>query len=134
MKNRIFKLISILFLLIILFFVYIFLYNNYQLNIPCYFSLVTGLDCPGCGITRMVLSILILDFYQAFRYNPLVFIYMPFIIAYIVYKIYIYIYDKENKIINNIPNKYICIVLIVTILYGILRNIEIFSFLKPTVI
>lgn len=134
MKNRIFKTVSILFLLIIIFFIYLFLHNKFNFNIPCYFSLVTGLECPGCGITRMILSILKLDFYQAFRYNPLVFIYMPFIITYIIYKIYLYIYDKKDKILIKIPRIYIYLVLIITIIYGILRNVEMFSFLKPTTI
>ena len=34
-------------------------------SIPCVFNLITGYYCPGCGITRMFISIYKLDFYQA---------------------------------------------------------------------
>ena len=39
------------------------------LGIPCLFHLATGLNCPGCGVSRMLLSLLRLDFRAAFRYN-----------------------------------------------------------------
>lgn len=132
MKNRAFKLISILFLLNLLFIFYLFLHYKYGFFIPCIFSTITGLECPGCGITRMVLSLLKLDFYQAFRYNPLVFIYTPFLILYVIYKVYLYIVNKKDEFFIKIPRIYIYIVLVITVLYGILRNIEMFSFLKPT--
>ena len=38
--------------------------------IPCPFRLITGLSCPGCGVTRMCLSLFHLDFSGAFRANP----------------------------------------------------------------
>lgn len=42
-------------------------------GIPCVFRTVTGIDCPGCGATRMVLALLRLDFAQAIAYNPMLF-------------------------------------------------------------
>ena len=39
----------------------------------CVFKNLFDIECAGCGGTRMFLSILKLDFYQAFRYNPYVF-------------------------------------------------------------
>ena len=44
------------------------------LQIPCLYLATTGLRCPGCGTTRMLLSLLRLDFGAAFSYNPVVFI------------------------------------------------------------
>lgn len=40
------------------------------LAIPCPIYALTGLYCPGCGVTRMLLSLLRLDFALAWRYNP----------------------------------------------------------------
>ena len=54
-----------------------------NIGIPCVFHLITGLKCPGCGISRMLLSIAKFDFVSAFWYNPFLFITGPFIIAYI---------------------------------------------------
>ncbi|MBQ7049901.1 MAG: DUF2752 domain-containing protein [Firmicutes bacterium] len=44
------------------------------LQIPCLYLATTGLRCPGCGTTRMLLSLLHLDFPAAFSYNPVVFV------------------------------------------------------------
>lgn len=43
-------------------------------GIPCVFRLVTGLKCPGCGVSRMCLALLELDFKAAFAANPAVFL------------------------------------------------------------
>ena len=105
------------------------------LKIPCIFNKITGLFCPGCGITRMFISIIKLEFYQAFRYNSLIFIYLVFIVLSIIYIIFYKLFNKKNKIKNILKfNKFIYTILIITIIFGIIRNINIFSYLKPTLI
>ena len=44
-----------------------------QYKIPCAFHLATGLQCPGCGLTRACLAVLRGDIPAAFNYNQLVF-------------------------------------------------------------
>ena len=122
MKKRLFKIIRIYIVLLIVFISYYFINKYTGFYIPCIFRLVTGYLCPGCGITSCLFSILKLDFKSAFNYNPLVFIYLPFIIAYFIYLSYLYIYDKKDKILVKIPNYYLYILIIITILYGIIRN------------
>lgn len=39
-------------------------------GIPCLFHLVTGLDCPGCGVTRMLSALAAGDFVTAWQSNP----------------------------------------------------------------
>ncbi len=80
----------------------------------------------------MTKEIFRLNFYQAFRYNPLCFILFPLLLIYLIYSIYLWITEKEDKIIKKIDPKIIYILLIVVILFGIMRNIPMFSFLKPT--
>ena len=41
------------------------------LDIGCVFRLMTGIPCPGCGMTRAWLAALRLDFAAAFAYHPL---------------------------------------------------------------
>jgi hypothetical protein len=41
---------------------------------PCYFKKITGMNCPGCGGTRSVQSLLHLDIWHSIWYNPVVFI------------------------------------------------------------
>ena len=37
----------------------------------CPFKLFLHVECPGCGMTRAIISVLKLDFRQAFAYHPL---------------------------------------------------------------
>ena len=106
------------------------LYLKYDIAIPCIFNKITGLYCPGCGITRMILSILKGDIYQAFRYNPIIFIDVPIICISLVFERCF----KNNVIVKKIVNFIFIILLIITIIFGVLRNIPQFSFLAPTTI
>ena len=101
--------------------------HYFNIGIPCIFYEVTNLYCPGCGITRAIISLLKLDFYQAFRFNPLVIILLPFLL---IYNIYIWIFNGKKILSQSVW----IILLTVVILYGILRNIPIFKFLAPTIV
>lgn len=41
---------------------------------PCIFHTLTGMDCPGCGTTRMAEAVLRGEFGEAFVLNPLIFL------------------------------------------------------------
>ena len=47
------------------------------LAIPCGFRLVTGYLCPGCGVSRMCLSLLHFDFAGAWHNNPAIMALLP---------------------------------------------------------
>ena len=51
------------------------------LSIPCPFHAVTGLFCPGCGVTRMCLALLRLDFAAAWQANPVLLLLLPVLAA-----------------------------------------------------
>ncbi len=53
-------------------------------GVPCLFHLFTGLNCPGCGVSRMLLSLLRLDFAAAFRYNAGLLCLSPLLLTLIV--------------------------------------------------
>ncbi|MCQ4635942.1 DUF2752 domain-containing protein [Anaerovorax odorimutans] len=53
--------------------------------LPCVFNQITGLKCPGCGVSRMCLAILRFDFSRAFSWNPAVFICLPFLAYLLAY-------------------------------------------------
>ena len=48
-------------------------------RIPCVFYLVTNLQCPGCGVTRMCLALLRLDFVTAWQSNCILLVCAPFL-------------------------------------------------------
>jgi hypothetical protein len=76
----------------------------------------------------MVESILKLDLYQAFRYNPLMFILFIILGIYMIYQIFVYI--KKGSILK-INIKVLIIIASLLIIYMIIRNISVFDFLKP---
>ena len=45
----------------------------YLLEVGCVFRVQLGVVCPGCGMTRAVLSLLHFDFVGAFKAHPMVF-------------------------------------------------------------
>ena len=130
-QKKLFLSISILILGVFAFLLFLFLNQTYSFYIPCFFHKITGLYCPGCGITRMVLSLLHLDFYQAFRWNPFLFLLTPLFIVYGVAYFLYWLYDREAP---KLPNTIWNILLIAAIVFMALRNIPFFDYLKPTFI
>ena len=49
---------------------YLLLYLITGSGIPCFYLSQYGYTCPGCGLSRMLFSLLKLDFPAAFAYNP----------------------------------------------------------------
>ena len=98
-------------------------------GIPCPIYLLTKLSCPGCGISRMFISLFKLDIYQAFRFNPLIFILLILTMLYNFIKL---ILNKVFKKNIELPNWIYTLLILVVIGFGILRNIPEFSYLLPT--
>ena len=92
-------------ILLVIFLIYAVLIIKFDIGIPCIFYEVTGLYCPGCGITRLCVSLFEGDLYQAFRYNPIIFIDVPIIFILFVLDILL----KDKKIIKKITNVLIII-------------------------
>lgn len=55
------------------------------LGIPCVNKYLFGVSCPGCGMTRALLSALRLDFKQAFYYHPM-FPAVPFVGLMVIFR------------------------------------------------
>ncbi len=131
MKRRIINIVIVLITCIFLFGLYFYLNYKYGFGIPCVFHKITGYYCPGCGITRLLFSLVKLDFYEAFKYNQLVFILLPFFIFLVIYKGYLYLTNKKDELLKKIPNVIWIILAIIVIAFGVVRNIDFFDFLRP---
>ena len=91
------------------------------MGIPCLINITTGFKCVGCGISRMLISLVKLDFASAFKYNPFLFITGPVIIAYLIVGEVKYIIHGNRKL-----GKWEIILwveLVLALVYMILRNI-----------
>lgn len=111
--------------------IYLIFGGVFGIYIPCIFHEITHLYCPGCGTTRMLVAILTGDFYQAFRYNPLVFVLLPFAIIYLID----YLISKvkgRNSLLARTPNWVWVLVIIVLVIYGVMRNLSWSNYLAPT--
>lgn len=110
---------------------YCVFYRFTGVGFVCPWHALTGLNCPGCGLTRLLESLLFGDFYQAFRYNPLLFILLPFGICLGMDNI-LAAKRGRRKVIQRIPNAVWVGLVVVVVAYGLMRNLPWFSFLAPT--
>lgn len=130
MRWRLYKAIGFCFLLAFLGISYYFFGRYTGLYIPCVFHLVTGLYCPGCGVTRMSIALIEGDVIRAFQNNGAVLILMPFFIFEFFWYFYNYVQGKHKKM-SKIHTFVVYVVLSVLILFGILRNLPYFEYLRP---
>ena len=96
-----------------------------RIAIPCIFNKVTGLYCPGCGITRAIKALLKGNFSESFHNNVLLYTVIPLLILNEI------IYRLTKKKYKKAYNVIITVLLIVAIIFGILRNFSQFSYLAP---
>ena len=108
---------------------YLYFHNPMQYPLPCLIHLVTGLYCPGCGAGRASFSILHGEFREAFCYNPLMTILLPFIGLYIVARCIDWVVTGKNHIDRRISVRFLIVVLVIILIYGVLRNIPVYPFI-----
>lgn len=130
MKKRIYKLVIALSLIVALGMGYAYFGVKTGIFIPCMFHQITGLYCPGCGVSRMCLALMRGNFNDAVGYNPFLFFLLPFLGAYFVRQAIHYIRGEKWQMSRweSITWK---VLLILLILYGIVRNLPGMDVLRP---
>ena len=133
-KKKIIISLLVLIIIIIIIPLYFLYFVKIGIVIKCPIHSILHIYCPGCGLTRMIKSILELNFYQAFRYNPLLFILSPFILFLIIDNYINWLKSSKNSLYKRINSKVWSILLIIVLVYFVLRNIPMFKYLIPTTI
>ena len=121
MKERLYQTINkyiILLLVGIAYFVFVFVT---RIGIPCIFHVLTGLKCPACGVTRMIMALARFDFAAAFAWNPFLLITGPIILFCLITSEVIYIKTGARSLgkLNIVLWGEIAFALV----FGVLRNV-----------
>lgn len=91
------------------------------IRIPCAFYEITGLLCPACGITRMIVAVAKLDFAAAYSYNKLIFLTWPLVAIPLLHSEIRYIKTGERK--SDEFNFMLWIEIGLLLVFGVIRNI-----------
>ncbi len=96
----------------------------------CIFNKITGLYCPGCGISRGLYSILRGDISRAIHYNLLLVTAVPLSAIWCIVRI---ITSESILNIKKYDNKVIAFFISIVLIFAVLRNIQspVFIFLRP---
>lgn len=100
---------------------YIF-YSLTGIGLKCPLFELTGLLCPGCGMSRMFVSIFTFDFSSAFYYNAALLILLPFFIGVTISYYYGYIKYGNTKVTKS-QGAILIVCIILLLIFGVLRNI-----------
>ena len=122
-EQRIRKVLSSALILLLSGAVYALFCTYTHIYIPCVFNLVTGLRCPGCGITHCFLALLEGDLPGAFEANQFVFCMLPVGIVYAGYRVWKYVQYAGT---DYTKGETLCIwtAVAAALLFGAARNID----------
>ena len=123
MKNRAIKSFIIIGVLIIIGILYGLFVMYTGIGIPCLFHLLTGLSCPGCGVSRMCISLMKFDFKAAYNYNKMLFVLLPLLLVFFAYELYKYIRYDDTKL-TKVQSAILYIVIALLLFWGIIRNLS----------
>lgn len=98
-------------------------------GIPCIFYKMTGMLCPGCGVSRMLISLIQLDFVTAAKYNLLLFCLLPFGIFLLIWKSVSYVKNGTGEITKMEKIIYV-IAFVLAVVFTVLRNLGTIPFLQ----
>lgn len=91
-------------------------------GIPCPVHYFTGFKCPGCGVSRMFISLMKLDFKSAFEANRLLLLTLPVIV--ILLAVYFVRYVRTgSKRISKTESLIYIVLIVLFLVYGIVRNL-----------
>ena len=90
--------------------------------IPCPFRTLTGLKCPGCGLSHAAQDIIRLDFKAAIHDNALSLVIFPYL-GFMIYRNYLYLSGKKDTPSEVIGRRIDVIFLVMILFWWIIRNI-----------
>ena len=99
------------------------------LGIPCLFYKLTGLCCPGCGISRFFMHLVKLEFFQAVSQNLAMAVLLPLWL--IIGAIEFFFNPKALAKDRRLPQFLVWGSVVLLLIFGVLRNLPGFAWLLP---
>ena len=121
-KKRLCKLLTRCAIVLLVGLLYYLVIHITGIAIPCFYYTFTGFYCPGCGVTRMAVSLLRLDFEKAFYYHPVLLCSIPLLGVCFGYQALQYVKVGETRLLWW-QNTIIWLVIVALVLFCIYRNI-----------
>lgn len=91
-------------------------------SIPCPIHALTGLLCPGCGVTRMCMALLALDFPAAWNANPVLLLLLPILAALLARQAVQYVKSGRPSLSQR-ESALVWGMVAVLLLWGVARNL-----------
>ena len=120
MRSRFLSVLKKYFCVIGIGFAYLIWIIYTDIKIPCILKCITGYSCPACGVTRMFIAIVRLDWETAYCLNPFLFITSPIILFCLIYSEIKYIILGNRNL-----GKFTFLLwfeIISALLFGLIRN------------
>ena len=102
--------------------VYALICFHFGVGLPCPFYLFTGLQCPGCGVSRLCLSLLRLDFAGAWAANPVILLLLPFGVLLAVRLAVRYVRNGTRRL-TKAETVLVYAACVCLLIFGVLRNL-----------
>lgn len=131
--NKIFIVSGMTACFLIIFKMICYITDKTKLGVPCPVNKLFGINCASCGMTRAMIALSELNFPQALRYN--LFVIPIFALVLCLFVIYFckLIFKIKFNFFEKVPAWIWIAFLVLMLIYGIIRNIEVFEILLPTV-
>jgi hypothetical protein len=109
----------------------VFFFNpaTHQFYPVCQFHRLTGLNCPGCGMTRALYALLHGKFSAALQDNALFVLTLGALAIRGAWCGWKTCYKRAT--VEFIPAKFLWLLLVIALVFTILRNLPAFAFLSP---
>ena len=131
-KARLYRIVKPMAILLLVGIAYAIFVKVTGLAIPCMIRMITGKHCPGCGISRMCMALLHLDFKEAMQQNCLLFFLLPVLLVYGIWKAVTFV-KYGDRPLNKVEQAGTLVLFVLMVAFWILRNTERFAFLAPRV-